>query len=569
MHDAFTTSVRRAADSGSWGYNMKRHYLVLFSLQAALLLTACGGGGSVDVATHLSVTAPPMAVAGTDFQVTVTALDATGNVVTSYPGTVHFSSTDGQAVLPGNSTLTNGTGTFSATLRTAGSATITATDTVTASITGTSSSIDVSAGPATHFAVSAPSTAQSGTAFDLTVTALDASNNVAKSYTGTVHFSSTDPQAVLPGSATLADGAGTFPAILETAGSQSISATDTLAASITGTSSPVGVSPGPPTHFAVSAPTTALPGATFNFTVSALDGASNVATSYAGSVHFSSTDAQAVLPVNSPLTNGTATFAATLQTAGSQTITATDTVTSITGTSSAINVRMESHIHFVVSAPTTAQSGTAFEFTVTAFDQGVATHYTGTVHFSSTDAQAVLPSNAMLTDGMATFSATLETAGSQTITATDTVTTSITGISSSIDVSAGPATHFSVSAPVSVRSGTAFDLIVAARDAANNLADSYAGTVQFSSTDAKAALPANATLTDGMGIFSAKLQTTGSQTITATDTVTASIVGSSNTIEVFVNCSTKGEYCGAGIFPGCCPGLACVVVGMTGRMKCE
>jgi Galactose oxidase, central domain len=58
---------------------------------------------------------------------------------------VHFTSTDGQAALPANSTLMSGTGTFSVTLKTAGGQTITATDAATASITGTSNSIDVGA----------------------------------------------------------------------------------------------------------------------------------------------------------------------------------------------------------------------------------------------------------------------------------------------------------------------------------------------------------------------------------------------------------------------------------------
>lgn len=71
----------------------------------------------------------------------MTALDQFNNTATGYAGTVHFTSTDGLATLPANSTLTNGVGTFSATLRTAGNQTITATDTVTASITGTSNGI--------------------------------------------------------------------------------------------------------------------------------------------------------------------------------------------------------------------------------------------------------------------------------------------------------------------------------------------------------------------------------------------------------------------------------------------
>ena len=44
------------------------------------------------------------------------------------------------------------------------------------------------AGPATHFAVTAPASATLGTAFNFTVTALDANGNKAQGYTGTSPF---------------------------------------------------------------------------------------------------------------------------------------------------------------------------------------------------------------------------------------------------------------------------------------------------------------------------------------------------------------------------------------------
>jgi hypothetical protein len=195
------------------------------------------------------VTAPATATSGTAFSITVTALDATNATATGYTGTVHFTSSDGQAVLPANMTLTNGTGAFSVTLKTAGTQTIAATDTVTASITGTSGTITVSAAAtATHFSVTAPATATVGTAFSVTVTALTASNATATGYTGTVHFTSSDGSAVLPANSTLTNGAGAFSVTLETAGAQTVAATDTVTASITGTSGTVtvtSVGPGP------------------------------------------------------------------------------------------------------------------------------------------------------------------------------------------------------------------------------------------------------------------------------------------------------------------------------------
>jgi hypothetical protein len=115
---------------------MKKSLLLLISICSFCVLGACGGGSTPPPpsATHFSVTTTASPSAGAAFHLTVTALAASGQTATSYSGTVHFTSTDGQAVLPANSTLVNGTGTFSVTLKTVGSQSITATDTATVSI---------------------------------------------------------------------------------------------------------------------------------------------------------------------------------------------------------------------------------------------------------------------------------------------------------------------------------------------------------------------------------------------------------------------------------------------------
>ena len=61
-----------------------------------------------------------------------------------------------------------------------------------------------------HLVVSAPSPVPVGTPFSFTVSAQDASNTVVPGYFGTVHFTSSDPQAVLPADATLTNGTGTL-----------------------------------------------------------------------------------------------------------------------------------------------------------------------------------------------------------------------------------------------------------------------------------------------------------------------------------------------------------------------
>ena len=92
----------------------------------------------VGPATHFSVIIPSTAIAGTPISVTVTALDANGNTAIGYTGTVAVTTSDSAAVLPGNHTLTSGVGTFSVTLNTVGTQTVTATDTVTSTIAGLS-----------------------------------------------------------------------------------------------------------------------------------------------------------------------------------------------------------------------------------------------------------------------------------------------------------------------------------------------------------------------------------------------------------------------------------------------
>src|SRR5207253_2740321 len=129
--------------------------------------------------------------------------------------------------------------------------------------------------------------------------------------------------------------------------------------------------------------------------------------------------------------NGVHTFTngVTFVTAGNQTVTATDTATaSITG-SATVAVTAATATHHSVSAPATATAGTAFTITVTARDQfnNTATGYSGTVPSTCSDAPATLPANSTLTDGTGSFNATLRTAGNQTVTATDVITTSITG----------------------------------------------------------------------------------------------------------------------------------------------
>ena len=132
------------------GAIVKKHLQYAVAAGALLVLDACGGTAANkptnvsprQVPNHFVVAAPGNAASGTRFTFPVTAVDGAGNVVSSYTGVAHFTSTDSLAALPPDSGITNGMGTFSATLATVGTQKITATDVSTA-LTGTSSAIDV------------------------------------------------------------------------------------------------------------------------------------------------------------------------------------------------------------------------------------------------------------------------------------------------------------------------------------------------------------------------------------------------------------------------------------------
>lgn len=488
--------------------------------------------------THLVVSAPATATVGTPMSFTVSAVDDYGNPVPTYSGTVQFTSTDGSATLPASATLANGTGTFEATFATGGIQTVTAADTVTSYITGTSGSITVGGGAATHFSVSAAASATSGVPVTVTVTALTAANGVATTYGGTVRFTSTDDVAILPANTTLTDGSGSFQVTLRNLGSQTVTATDTVTPSVTGTSGAISVEPGPAAQLLVSASSPEGAGTSFSVRVTALDAFNNIATGYSGIVRFTSTDGSAILPANATLTDGSSSFNVIFNTAGYQTLTASDTITpSLTGTSGTILVEPGVATHFAVTAPASAAAGSPVSVTVTSLDaeNNISTYYFGTVHFTSTDGSATLPANATLTNGSGAFNVTFATAGSQTVTATDTVTPSIAGTSGSVAVGGGggaSATHFAVSAASSASAGVPLTVTVTALTAGNATAAAYAGTVHLTSTDGSAILPANRTLANGTGTFQVTLATAGAQTVTATDTVAASITGTSGAITV-------------------------------------
>ena len=164
-------------------------------------------------------------------------------------------------------------------------------------------------------------------------TVTNAANSITLTVTGPSSYSQTYTVAAVNGIATFNLSGVT----LTVPGSYSYVATTT---GLTTASSAQSVVPAAAvTYTLVPATTNAAFGFPDNFTITAYDAYSNVATNYTGTVAITSTDSAATLPANFTLTSGTNTFAVTFATQGTQTVTATDTVNSaLTKTSANITV---------------------------------------------------------------------------------------------------------------------------------------------------------------------------------------------------------------------------------------
>lgn len=294
----------------------------------AALLGQFGPNRPDVTATRLAVVTRFQADAGTPARVEVVAVDPFFRVDRDYAGTVTLTGTDAAAAgLPATHTFTaadKGRHTFEVTFNTAGRQTLTATDgTISGSRTVTVSPAVV----ATRFLVVAQSPAEAGSPARVAVVALDASNKVARNYTGTVTLTSSDGAAVLPAAYTFtaADrGQKVFQVTYNTAGAQTVTATGddglTGEAAVTVTAARTAVG------FRVLTVPRAAAGLPTLVTVAAVDADGRPVKNFTGTVTLSTTDAAAAgLPATYTFTaadKGKRAFVVTFKTTGPQTVTA-------------------------------------------------------------------------------------------------------------------------------------------------------------------------------------------------------------------------------------------------------
>jgi hypothetical protein len=169
------------------------------------------------------------------------------------------------------------------------------------------------------------------TTFKLRVQAHDGSDFDA-GYTGTVHFGSSDPGAVLPGATTFTpadQGRRIFTVTLRTAGSQVVTVRDSREGWLLATAAVRVLRPAD-LQFVLEAPESVPAGQPFGVTVNVMDASRRWQQGYCGRVRFACTDPAALLPDDYTFPGGEDSFhtfpsAVTLKTPGKWVLTVTDT----------------------------------------------------------------------------------------------------------------------------------------------------------------------------------------------------------------------------------------------------
>ncbi len=492
-------------------------------------------------------------VAGTAFSITITAKDAYENTVTSYVSSNGLTVSTGTINPTTTGNFASGTKTISVTLAGAGPSVTIGTAGGAPVKSGTSNAFTVNPGVIHHFTMAGlPASVIAGQVFgNVVVTAYDANNNVKTDYTGQVYFTSTDGAAVLPFTSVgkylftsgsgLDNGVHTFSGFaLKTVagGSKTITVTDGSVSLLSGS---IAVGFASVDHFVVSGFTNpVVAGTAGTVTVTAKDPYGNTVTSYVGTVHITSSDSAAVLPVDHALASGTSSFTVTLKTTVTRSITATDTATGlITGSQTGITVNPAAIASFTVTGyPSSVAAGASFGgVVVTANDiyGNIKTDFTSTVYFTSTDGVAVLPytSGSRYTFlsgdlGVHVFAGfTLKTVGSRTITVTDATRSAV---STGITVNPAALDHFIFNSVGAQIGGSAFSLTVTAQDAFGNTVTGYIGMPSLTYSAGSINPGIMNAFVSGVGSTSVTVSLAGSSvTITATD---GTNTGTSNSFTV-------------------------------------
>ena len=298
---------------------------------------------------------------------------------------------------------------------------------------------------------------------------------------------------------------------------------------------------------ATSQPTAHLPVAV---TVAAADPSGAPITDFAGTVRFRCSDARASLPEATaflPGDRGERDFAVTFATPGAQQLHVSDAAGLLRPAElSSLQVGEGPAVALALEVVDAATQGDQLSLTLTPTDvDGRPTHnVVDAVHFGSSDAAAILPSDVALT-GPTTLAGQLQllTPGPQLLQVSSLSRPTLLAVEATIDVLPLDATHLQVAGPPSSVAGAPITLTITALGALDSVALGYSGTIALTSTDSAAEVLGTFTFGGGTGRATLPgaivLTTAGLQTITAHDLASPAIAGTSAAVAVAGGTATQ------------------------------
>lgn len=373
-----------------------------------------------------------------------------------------------------------------------------------------------------------PTSVPNGVPVRVAVMALNA-NNFPVRYSGTVALTSSDPQATFPATVTLRDGRAVFNATFLTAGAQSLTATDAANSAVTATASTTVAEPLVAARLVARMPGEVRNGVTTGVQLSAVTVDGKPVPTYTGTVAVTTSDAAATVPATVTFVGGRAFLSATFRTAGPQTLTVTDQAdAALTATATTVVAEPRVLTSFAVLLRSNVQAGVSTEVRILARDAAgeLMRSFNGTATLTSTDTAATLPATVTFREGKAEVRVTFATVGAQSLTVTGGVDGSITASASTTVAPPLVVTRFAVLIPRFAAIGMPVSGRLVALDASGRVVPSFSGTVNLTSSDTAAVLPATVTFRGGFATVRVTFKTVGMQTLTATDAVDATIVGS-------------------------------------------
>ncbi len=459
---------------------------------------------------------PSDILVGTRAAYTVTRKDQNNNLVTSgsstvfltaSTGTFYDANTDGNIITQTNIPDTQSLVSFWYLGDTPGVKTITASDNSPADgntgIDDMNDTITVTSEPivATRLVIIDTTPTVAGDTFSVIVRAVNDAGSVDSSYNGTVNLATTGPlprpvpETLTPGGiVTISGGEGTINIVDTKAETVSLSLNSPSSALDVSSTKSIDFLPGVFSYFimdSISSPQNA--GVNIPIIIKAFDTNGNVATSFNGTVGFS-TNAGSVTPVisNNFISGILSQNISVTQSGINKTITATKTSDTQYYTSNTFEVKGGPVATFSVEASgggdiTTKTVNVPFDIKITAKDAhgNVATGFTSKVNISST---GVISSGGgettSFTDGvLSAHSVAISNSGSFTVTATNSSGSEF-GISNSFSVSPVPivATKFVINNPLDVQVGQSTTVTIEAVDNSGNRDDTFQGDIILSTS---------------------------------------------------------------------------------------